>query len=147
MVGPVDVTDTALSRWGGSVELTGPVSRAAMREHFAWADVFLLPSLCEGSAVSVYEALSAGLPVVCTPSTGSVVVDGVDGYIVPTRDVGAIVDRLQRLHRDRDLMAAMSQSAASRLSSYSFASYARRLCEALSSAADHNSPVQSAPAA
>ena len=49
----------------------------------ASADVFVFPSLFEGSAVVTYEALAAGLPSVVTPSAGSVVRDGVEGFIVP----------------------------------------------------------------
>ena len=77
------------------VELTGPIPRSEILAHFAWADVFLLPSICEGSAVAIYEALAARLPVVCTPNTGSVVRDGVDGFVVPARNAEAIAERLE----------------------------------------------------
>src|SRR5262249_8217957 len=55
------------------------------------ADVFVYPSLHEGSAFAVFEALASGLPVICTPNTGSVVRDGVEGFLVPVRDVDAIM--------------------------------------------------------
>ena len=86
----------------GTVDITGPVSRSGIREHYAWADVFFLPSICEGSATAVYEALTAGLPVICTANTGSVVRDGLDGFIVPIRAVEAMVDRIERLARGRE---------------------------------------------
>ena len=53
----------------------------------ASADVFVFPSLFEGSAVVTYEALAAGLPSVVTPSAGSVVRDGVEGFIVPRGEI------------------------------------------------------------
>ena len=49
----------------------------------AAADVFVFPSLFEGSAVVTYEALACGLPSVVTPSAGSVVRDGAEGFLVP----------------------------------------------------------------
>ena len=55
----------------------------------AAADVFVFPSLFEGSAVVTYEALACGLPSIVTPNAGSVVRDGVDGFHVPAGDVGA----------------------------------------------------------
>lgn len=85
MVGPLELLPEAQKKLAASVELTGPIPRSEMRKQFEWADVFLLPSLCEGSAISVYEALAAGLPVICTENTGSVVRNGIDGYIVPIR--------------------------------------------------------------
>ena len=51
----------------------------------AAADVFVFPSLFEGSAVVTYEALACGLPSVVTPDAGSVVRDGVEGFVVPGR--------------------------------------------------------------
>ena len=56
----------------------------------AAADVFVFPSLFEGSAVVTYEALACGLPGIVTAEAGSVVRDGVDGLIVPARDVEAL---------------------------------------------------------
>ena len=55
----------------------------------AAADVFVFPSLFEGSAVVTYEALACGLPCVVTPEAGSVVRDGVEGLVVPSADVEA----------------------------------------------------------
>jgi glycosyltransferase involved in cell wall biosynthesis len=76
------------------------VTRQEVRRHYQWADVFVFPSLCEGSAMVTYEALAAGLPVITTPNAGSVVRDGVDGFIVPIRDAEAIAAKLDLLARD-----------------------------------------------
>ena len=63
----------------------------------------MFPSLHEGSAFTVFEALASGLPVVTTPNAGSVVRDGEEGYIVPIRDVPALMDRILRLYENVDL--------------------------------------------
>jgi glycosyltransferase involved in cell wall biosynthesis len=131
MVGPWGVQPAALAALLNSIELTGPVPRAEMAAQLAWADVFLLPSMCEGSAIAVYEALAARLPVVCTPNTGSVVRDGVEGFIVATRDVDAIVERLELLAADEELRIEMSDRAAERASQFTLGGYARRLFAAL----------------
>ena len=99
------------------VELPGAVPRSVVREHLAWADVFVLPSLCEGSANAAMEAMSSGLPVICTPNTGSVARDGVDGYIVPPRDVDAIVaacESLMEASKRREMGASAAQNATGR---------------------------------
>jgi len=106
-----------------------------MAEHYAWADVFLLPSICEGSATVCYEALAAGLPVVTTENAGSVVRDGIDGFIVPIRDAAAVVARLETLDRDRPLLESMARAARERAREFTLEKYGERLLAALSAAA------------
>jgi starch synthase len=98
---------------------------------FNSSDVFVYPSLHEGSAFVTYEALSSGLPIVTTPNSGSVVRDGIEGYIVPIRDVDALVDRIERLHRDPDLRHAMSEAARLRALDYTWSHYQRRISDQL----------------
>lgn len=131
LVGPVHVLPEAERQLRAHLELVGPVPRSEVATHYAWADVFLLPSICEGSATVTYEAQAAGLPVVCTPNTGSVVRDGVDGYIVPIRDVDQIVARLETLAKDPALRARMSATAVENARQNDLAAYGRRLLAAL----------------
>jgi glycosyltransferase involved in cell wall biosynthesis len=134
VVGPLDVTPHAQKLLGEHVALLGAVPRTEIHRQFAWADVFLLPTLCEGSATVCYEALSYGLPVITTPNAGSVVRDGVDGFIVPIRDAPAIADCVERLVDDGDLWAAMSANALARAREYTLERYGERLVDALEDA-------------
>jgi glycosyltransferase involved in cell wall biosynthesis len=110
-----------------NVELVGSVPRSQIAREYANADVFCLPSLCEGSATVIYEALAAGLPVLTTPNAGSIVRDGVEGYIVPIRNAEAIADRLAHLASDPARLKEMSRAAAERSEYGSLVSYGRRL--------------------
>ncbi len=83
MVGTLGISEGVAGELRRTLELTGPVPRSEIAGHYAWADVFLLPSVCEGSATVVYEALAAGLPVIVTENAGSVARHGRDGIIVP----------------------------------------------------------------
>jgi glycosyltransferase involved in cell wall biosynthesis len=89
----------------------------------AAADVFVFPSLFEGSAVVSYEALACGLPSVVTPSAGSVVRDGVEGFVVAPRDVEALAARMERLGRDPALRARMARAARARALEYDWPRY------------------------
>jgi glycosyltransferase involved in cell wall biosynthesis len=133
MVGPVQILPEAERRLRQRVHVTGIVPRSEIAAHFEWADVFLLPSLCEGSATSTYEAMAHGLPVICTAQTGSVVRDGVDGFIVPARDPAAIAARLTALSADPTLLGAMSASAREHSSEYTLEKYGERLLAAFRS--------------
>ena len=56
------------------------------------SDVFVLPSLAEGFALSIIEALAAGLPVVATQVGGAaeIIVHGGNGFLVPPADAAAL---------------------------------------------------------
>jgi len=114
------------------LEIIGPVPRSAVAEHYRWADVFVFPSLCEGSATVCYEALAWGLPVITTPNSGSVVVEGTDGFIVPIRDPHAIAEKLEILAQRPALLQALSEGARRRAADYSIQRYRDRLVRALS---------------
>ena len=131
LVGPVGLSAEAAAGFNAVAPLRGAVARQAMRAEYDWADVFLLPSICEGSATVVYEALAAGLPVICTPNTGTVVRDGVEGFIVPIRDPGAIAEKLGYLMSRPALLREMSANALARSQDYTLDHYRRRLLDAL----------------
>jgi len=131
MIGPWLFPRHLKSELGEAVELLGPVPRNELAPHYSWADVFLLPSICEGSATVTYEALRAGLPVICTPNTGSLVREGIDGFIVPVGDVDTIVRLLRVLAADRDCLARLQSNAAAR-EDVTLAAYGERLYRALS---------------
>ena len=99
--GPIALSPEKLASYGDVASFPGPVPRVQMPALYRWADVLALPSVCEGSATVVYEALAAGVYVITTPNAGSVLSGASEfGEIVPTRDVEAIV---AALHRRRDL--------------------------------------------
>lgn len=132
--GGVGVLPAAARRLSKYVELRGAVPRSQIVEHYAWADVFLLPSICEGSAGVCYEALAAGLPVITTPNAGSVVRDGMDGFIVRIRDAEAIAEKLESLARNGDLLEWMSSNARERAREFTVEKYGERLNAAIQGA-------------
>jgi glycosyltransferase involved in cell wall biosynthesis len=98
---------------------------------YAWADGYVLPSICEGSATVTHEALATGLPVVCTPNMGSVVQDdGIDGFMVPVRGSDSIAQKLDFL-RNEDFLACMSENARARAAEFTLNEYSQRLIAAI----------------
>ncbi|MGO9455399.1 MAG: glycosyltransferase family 4 protein [Candidatus Binataceae bacterium] len=105
------------------------VPREKLVEYLQEADLFVYPSLSEGSALAIYEALACGLPVLTTPNSGSVVRDSIEGYIVPPRDVEALRDRIGHLLLNSGLRSAMASAARARAEEYSWNGYHMRLAE------------------
>lgn len=130
-VGPISLLPAARERLGSVIELTGPVPRTEIHPYFSWADVFFLPSICEGSATVTYEALAAGLPVITTPNAGSIVEDGVSGFLIPPSETALMGETLVRLALDHMALSKMRAAALERAQFGSYAAYAQRLHTAL----------------
>jgi len=127
-----NVQDSVRSKPGCKhLEFLGRISRSKIREEFQRADVFVLPSLAEGSATVTYEALACGVPVVTTAAAGSVVRHGVDGFIVEERNPQAIANAIETLVENRDLRTTMADSARSRAKEFSWADYGERFAASL----------------
>jgi len=81
-----------------------PMGRKLNR-HYDEADVFVFPSLSEGSPRVVLEGLAHGLPMISTEvgSVPDLVVDGHSGLVVPLRDAGALAGAMVRYVNDDGL--------------------------------------------
>ncbi|HEY3862551.1 MAG TPA: glycosyltransferase family 4 protein [Verrucomicrobiae bacterium] len=81
------------------------------------ADAFLLSSLSEGISNAALEAMACGVPVVTTDCGGmpEAVADGVEGYVVPARDAGALAAALMKLARDASKRRRMGEAARARV--------------------------------
>lgn len=108
----------------------GSVPRQDIPTLLAKHDVFVLPSLCEGSATVTYEALQAGLPVICTENTGSVVEHGKDGFIVPIRDPEAIAASIQK-YFDFEVLKQHAEAARAKGRLFTEENYGDRLLREL----------------
>ena len=89
----------------------GHLAVSVLKEELMRADVLVLPTLAEGSATVVFEALAAGLPVITTASAGSIVTTGEDGLIVPERDAVALAEAIQAVVEDRERRNGMALTA------------------------------------
>lgn len=82
-----------------------------IREWYAAVDASLLTSANEGTPVVAIESLAAGRPVVATRAggTGTVVIDGENGYLRPIGDIEGLADRLALLARDPSLRERLGE--------------------------------------
>ena len=92
------------------VTVVGRVGRDELAARLKAADVFLFPSLAEGSARVIFEALAAGCFVVTTKNSGSIVEDGKHGFIVRPDDPSTTSDALRRAHADRDMLRKVGET-------------------------------------
>ena len=74
---------------------------------------YVLPSYHEGTPKTVLEAMACGRPTITTDAPGcrETVTDGVNGYLVPVKDVDAIVAAMERMLDDSEKTATMAAEA------------------------------------
>ena len=80
---------------------------------FAAHDLFVLPSLFEGTPLTLMEAMASALPIVTTATCGmrDVIRDGENGLLVPIRSPAAVADAAGRLIADRALRERLGRAA------------------------------------
>ena len=93
-------------------------------------DVFVFPSWLEGSAKAVYEAMACGLPCIVTSSAGSVVRDGIDGFVFDPGDLDTLREKMLWFKENSDQIIPMGESARQRVSGFTWERYASRVIAA-----------------
>lgn len=107
-----------------------PVAQASLREYYNQSSVFVLASVADGFGMVVPQAMACGLPVIVTENVGAkdLIVDGVNGFIVPVGAPEIIADRLRRLHDDPEYCHRMGNAARLTVEEgYTWADYGDRL--------------------
>jgi glycosyltransferase involved in cell wall biosynthesis len=98
--------------WSPFLNLRFEDQRKKYVERFQTSDIFVFPSIEDGFAYVVAEAMACGLPVITTPNTGAsdLVQSGVNGKVVPVQDPQAIADavlkwwaKIKEGHRLQDI--------------------------------------------
>ncbi len=97
----------------------GHLPHATLLEEMSKAHVFVFPSIAEGLAMVMYEAMSAGLPLIATPNSGApdIIKNGQEGFIVPIRDPFAICEKIHHFYyneAERQTMSANALATAAR---------------------------------
>ena len=96
-----------------NVSVVGTCNKKQLHYHYSKSHVFVLPSLAEGLALVIGEALAYGLPIIYTENTGarSILSNNLEGFEVRPRSSDDIVFALEKLSSDHNLLHAMSDQA------------------------------------
>jgi len=129
IAGPLGIRVEVLKEAPSNIEWLGPVPRSETARVYREADVFVLPTLSDGFAITQVEAMAHGLPVIATPNCGAVVDDGRTGFLVPPRDVVALAAALRRFVREPALASSMREECRATAARFSLEAYHRRLNE------------------
>jgi glycosyltransferase involved in cell wall biosynthesis len=96
--------------------LPGHLGRDDLAQRYAWADVFVFPSVSDPWGLVLNEAMAAGLPLITTSAPGAVddlVIHGRNGLIVEPFDVACLAGAMSTLTADAALRSSMGAESSS----------------------------------
>lgn len=111
------------------VNFLGLVSFETLLGQLKSNDVFIFPSLGEGFGLVLLEALSSGLPVICSRNCAGpdLIEDGKNGFLIDAGDTSALVDRILWFESNRDKLPEMSQYARQSSLKYTWETYEKKV--------------------
>lgn len=88
--------------------------------YYKTADAFLLTSNYEGYGRTVVEAMAAGLPVIMTDVgiANEILIDDLDGMVVPVGDAGSLADAMMNLRTDGEKTAGFIRNSNAAIASF-----------------------------
>lgn len=115
-----------------SFQYEQPRVHAEVLELMETCDVLCLPSIVEGRALVMQEAMSRGLPIIVTPNTGGedLIREGETGFLVPIRSPEAIAEKINWFLENRSLLDGMREAAFIHASDYTWDKYCQTILEA-----------------
>lgn len=142
LVGPMRLSASFLSRYRGLFEHVPYLPRAELQREYQAADLLAFPTLGDGFGLVMQEAMCCGTPVLTTFCGGGpeCISDGVNGWLVPARDVDALVARLREAAADRERLERMGLAARQRAERYPWAEAEERLAAAVHAACESKAP-------
>ncbi|HEY9665739.1 MAG TPA: glycosyltransferase family 4 protein [Coleofasciculaceae cyanobacterium] len=113
LVGMNEFPEGWLDRYTDKFRHISSVPHASLNQYYSSANVLVLPSLVEGLALVQLEAMACGIPLITTPNAGGsdIVTDGVEGFVLPIRDVEALKEKLEWCYRHPVELAKMGHAA------------------------------------
>jgi glycosyltransferase involved in cell wall biosynthesis len=111
--------EALMRKHAANYRFIGFQSLERLHEVYSQASVLVLPTVEDGFAKVVTEAMACGVPVIATTNCGApdVLEDGVEGFIVPIRDPEAIRQKTLYLYENPGVREAMGQAALARVKS------------------------------
>jgi glycosyltransferase involved in cell wall biosynthesis len=110
-------TKPFFKKYRGYFSYLGKINFYQLYKYYSQGSVFVLPSIDDGFALVINQAMACGLPVISTFNTGGseVVRDGIDGFIIPIRNIEALKEKILYLYNNPDVCKKMGESAKERV--------------------------------
>jgi len=94
---------------GLNVRVTGHIPQPELSAWYSRANVTVLPSVEDGFAIVLLQAMACGSPIIATENSGGpdCIEEGKNGFVVPPRDVDALAEKLVWFAENREAAREM----------------------------------------
>jgi glycosyltransferase involved in cell wall biosynthesis len=133
------------SNGGPSVRMVGTLPPHEVAKSYRESSVFVFPSVTEGLAQVLLEAMASAIPVIASERSGAndCVAQGKEGFIVPTHDADALADAILWCYQHPDETYAMGEAARARVENeFTLEHYNQRQIALYRSLGKSSAPVQ-----
>ena len=100
-------------KYSGNFRYLGGIPQKELYRYYSQGSISVLFSLEDGFGWALLEAMACGLAVICSDSVGAkdVVRENIDGFIVPTRDVESLKEKILYLYENQNICQEMGRHA------------------------------------
>jgi len=122
LIGPMKLTAQFLELYRGLFEHVPHLPKTQLVAEYQAADVVAFPTICDGFGLVIQEAMCCGTPVITTRCGGgpACIDHGHNGWIIPERNVDALVSQLRAAADDRQATFKTGQAARARAEQYTW---------------------------
>ncbi|MCJ7472680.1 MAG: glycosyltransferase family 4 protein, partial [Actinobacteria bacterium] len=115
-----------LSPFKDDIIFTDRISDPELVQIYNQAGIFVCTSLFEGFGFPPLEAMSCGLPIICSNSSSIKEVVGDAGILVEPGDIGGFADNIMKVINDNVLKNKLSENSLERAGKFSWEKTARK---------------------
>jgi len=131
IVGAYDLNGSIYTKYKSidNISFVGRVSHDEVMRYMDEADIFIFPSLADSFSLACVEAMSRGLPVICSDHTGAsdLIKNGVNGFVFNSEEEVEIKNICNFIMGNANLISSMSKNAAETVANYSWDNYTKNL--------------------
>lgn len=128
LVGRMDLPAGTFARYAGRVTHVPPVRHGEVARYYREADCLIFPSLFEGSARVLNEAIGTGMGLVHTWMAGTGARDGENGRVLSSLSADSLAGIIRSIYHDPDRLSAWQAASWQRRRERSYANYRAGLC-------------------
>jgi glycosyltransferase involved in cell wall biosynthesis len=104
----------------------GRVPRKILLDRLSSSSLYVFPSLSDGWAMTVIEAMARGLPVITTKNVGSseLIENGKEGFVIPIRDVKSLREYILYFYDNPSEIKRMGKNSFEKINKHTWEKYA-----------------------
>lgn len=131
LIGGMSDGRDVLSKYEGIYKHIHYLDHDQLVSYYQDADVFIFPSYLDSWGMVVIEAMACGTPVIVSENTGAkeAVIDGVNGFIIPVEDIGALKEKILFFYNNRDKIEFFGKNARKQAENYTWEDYRKEIRE------------------